>query len=133
VSQENVEAFKRALEAANRRDLEVVLEVLDPDVEWQSRLPLAGGDAMYRGREAVREFLLETWDLLAATYFDFPQVPDAGAEVVALGHFAGRGATSGVETKMPFAYVVEFRDGKAVRVRAYLDHDEALQAAGLSE
>jgi uncharacterized protein len=133
MSEENVKAFKRALEAANRRDLEVVLELLDPDVEWHARLPLAGGDSIYRGREAVRGFLLETWDLLAATYFDFPQVLDAGAKVVALGHFGGRGATSGVESKMPFAYVVEFRDGKAVRVRAYLDQDEALQAAGLSE
>jgi ketosteroid isomerase-like protein len=34
---------------------------------------------------------------------------------------------------MLFAYVVEFKAGKVVRVRAYLDHDEALQAAGLSE
>jgi ketosteroid isomerase-like protein len=132
MSEENVQAFKRALEAANRRDLEEVLEVLDPDVEWHSRLPLAGGDETYRGREAVREFLLETWDLLAATYFDFPQVLDAGDEVVALGHFGGRGAASGVETRMPFAYVVEFKAGKAVRVRAYLDHKEALQAAGVS-
>jgi ketosteroid isomerase-like protein len=133
MSQENVEAFKRALEAATRRDLEALLELLDPDVEWHSRLPLAGRDSVHRGPEAVREFLVETWELLAETYFEFPQVLDAGAEVVALGHFGGRGATSGVETKMLFAYVVEFKAGKVVRVRAYLDHDEALQAAGLSE
>ena len=39
---------------------------------------------------------------------------------------------SGIETQLPFAYVVQYAHGKAIRVRAYLDHDEALEAAGLS-
>jgi hypothetical protein len=36
MSQEDVEAFKRAIEAANRRDVEAFLAELDPDVEWRS-------------------------------------------------------------------------------------------------
>jgi hypothetical protein len=34
MSQENVEAFKRAIEAANRQDLEGFLANCDPEVEW---------------------------------------------------------------------------------------------------
>ena len=34
MSQENVEAFKRALEAYNRRDIDSLIQVLDPEVEW---------------------------------------------------------------------------------------------------
>jgi hypothetical protein len=34
---------------------------------------------------------------------------------------------------MPFAYLADFRGGKAIRVRAYLDPNEALEAAGLQK
>jgi hypothetical protein len=46
MSQENVEAFKRALNAGNRRDIEALLEELDPEVEWHSAiLASLGGEA----------------------------------------------------------------------------------------
>ena len=34
MSRENVDSFKRGLDAYNRRDLDALLETLDPDVEW---------------------------------------------------------------------------------------------------
>ena len=133
MSQENVEAYKRAVEAANRRDIDALLEVLDPDVEWHARLPMAGGDAVDRGHEGVRAFVQELWETLADTKLEFPEILDAGDQVVGLGHLSGRGETSGIAVEMPFAYVTDYRNAKAVRVRAFLDHDEALEAAGLSE
>jgi ketosteroid isomerase-like protein len=133
MSEENVEAFKRALEAGNRQDIDGLLAELDPDVEWHAALPMLGGDAVYRGHGGVREFLLDVWEVIADTEFDFPEIRDAGDQVVGLGHFRGRGKGSGVETETPFAYVAEFRAGKAIRVRAYLDPNEALEAAGLRE
>ncbi len=36
MSQEDVEAFERAIDAFNRRDIEAVLKELDPEVEWPS-------------------------------------------------------------------------------------------------
>jgi ketosteroid isomerase-like protein len=133
MSEENVQAFKRALDAGNRGDVEALLAELDPDVEWHAALPMLGGDAVYRGHEGVRDFLLDVWEVIADTEFDFPEIRDVGDRVVGLGHFRGRGKGSGVETETPFAYVAEFRAGKAIRVRAYLDPNEALEAAGLSE
>src|SRR5438874_13266305 len=45
MSQENVEAFKRGLEAGNRGDVKTLLEELDPEVEWHSALhALLGGN-----------------------------------------------------------------------------------------
>ena len=38
MSQENVEAFRHGLEAGNRGDVETLLEVLDPELEWHSAL-----------------------------------------------------------------------------------------------
>ena len=75
----------------------------------------------------------EVWEALSDTSFDFPDIRDAGDKVVALGHFRARGVASGVATETPFAYIVEFKKGKVARVRSYLDPNEALEAAGLSE
>src|SRR3954451_25280618 len=51
---ENVEAFKRGLEARNRGDVETLLAVLDPEVEWHSALyALLGGEqTVFRGTTA---------------------------------------------------------------------------------
>ena len=34
---------------------------------------------------------------------------------------------------MPIAFVTEFKNGKAFRLRAYLDPEDALEVVGLSE
>src|SRR5205085_9143543 len=61
MSQENLEAFRRSIEAANRRDLDGLLEELDPAVEWHAGLfELLGGEAtVYRGREGARQAVRE--------------------------------------------------------------------------
>ena len=58
---------------------------------------------------------------------------DLGDRVLLLGRTEGRGRGSGVQVDSPIGVVFDFRDGKMSRVRAYLDHGEALRAAGLSE
>jgi ketosteroid isomerase-like protein len=94
---------------------------------------MLGGEAVYRGHEGVRDFLRDVWQALDDTHFEFREIREIGDRVVAIGHFRGRGKASGAETKMPFAYVGDFKDGKAIQVRGYLDPNEALEAAGRSE
>jgi ketosteroid isomerase-like protein len=59
---------------------------------------------------------------------EFTEAPDGTAVVVRL---TGRatGGSSGVVVEQDFSEVWELRDGRPVRVRSYLKHDEALQAA----
>jgi ketosteroid isomerase-like protein len=51
MSQENVEIVKRGVDPYNRRDVEALLEVLDPDVEWHPGvlIPFEGEARVYRG------------------------------------------------------------------------------------
>ncbi len=42
------------------------------------------------------------------------------------------GKTSGIDIEGPVAYVFELVGGLGRKVRAYLDHAEALEAVGLS-
>jgi ketosteroid isomerase-like protein len=53
--------------------------------------------------------------------------------VLALCEMRGRGRGSGAETEMRLAQLWTFRDGRPVRMVAYLDPDEGLAAAGLAE
>jgi ketosteroid isomerase-like protein len=135
MSQENMETFKAGIEAINRRDWDALLEGLDPDVEWHpaSSTPWAGGAAVYRGREDVRQWFKSVEEVFTEMRSEFPQIWDLGDRIVAIGKVQTRGEASGVETESPLAYIIEYENAKATRVWSYLDHDEALEAAGLSE
>jgi ketosteroid isomerase-like protein len=135
MSQENVEVVKRGLEAYNRRDVEALLEELDPAVEWHPAFEvLMGGEAtVYRGHEGVRELLRDANETLDEIHVEFSNIQDLGDQVVAIGRIRARGKASGAETESPLGYVADLRNGKAIRIRTYLDPNEALEAAGLSE
>jgi hypothetical protein len=53
MSSENVDVFRRGVEAANRSDTKAFLELLHPEVEWHTVLPMVGGDAVYRGSSSA--------------------------------------------------------------------------------
>ena len=135
MSQENVEAFNRGLDAANRRDIESFLETLDPQVEWHPGLAalLEGEATVYRGREEVREMLQDYFEAFADLRFEISEIRDLGDQILAVGEMRGRGTESGVEIESPWAYLIQVRNGKATHVRVYLDPKEALEAGGLSE
>jgi uncharacterized protein len=133
MSQENVEAFKRAVEALNRRDIEAVLEEVDPEVQAHNAGEMSLGAGATRGHEGLRE-TFRTWsEAFAEFHYAFPEISDLGDRVIAIGQLRARGRESGAELESPIAYVAEFKDGKAIRIWSYLDPKEALQAAGLSE
>jgi ketosteroid isomerase-like protein len=135
MSQENVEAFKRGADAYNRRDVEALLEEPHPQVEWRPLLPvLLGGEAaVYRGHEAARQGIRELEEAFTELRAEPLEFRDLGERLVAIGHLHGRGRESGVKTESPIAWLVDFKDGKVVRIREYVDPDEALEAAGLRD
>jgi ketosteroid isomerase-like protein len=135
MSRKNVEAFKRAIAAYNRRDLEAVVEEFDPEVEWHSLIQVmfGGEESVYRGHRGVRESVQDMDEALAGLRVEYSEIRDLGERIVVLGRVHGRGRASGAEFESPLNWVVEFREGRAMRVRDYLDPKEALEAAGLRE
>ena len=59
MSQQNVDAFRRAVEANNRGDYDALLEEIDPDIEWRAvfQVKFGGQATTCRGHEGVREYL----------------------------------------------------------------------------
>jgi ketosteroid isomerase-like protein len=136
MSQENVEAFKRGLDAFNRGDVEAVLKELDTDVEWHPVLQmvmLGEEERVYRGHEGVREAFRHWDEIFAEIHIELAEIRDLGERIVAMGCIHARGQESGAEVDSPGAWVAELKDGKALCVSEYLDPEEALEAVGLRE
>ena len=135
MSRENVDAFKRAAEAYNRRDVEALLETLDPEVEWHPALQslLQGETTVYRGHDGIREFFRDMDDVLDEIDAEYAEIRDLGDRIVALGRVRTRGKMSGAEVESPVGTVIDFQNGKAIRIQNYFDPKEALEAAGLTE
>ena len=107
---------------------------LDPEVTWHAAIPpqLGGAQTVYRGHEGVRELLRDIGEALAEVHIDISDIRDLGDRIVATGRMRARGQGSGAGIESPLGYVVEFRSGRIVSVRAWLDHEKALEAAGLA-
>ena len=136
MSQENVETVQRAIEAWNADDLDAFLAELDANVEWHPAIQpgLEGKATTYRGYEGARtvwrEDRGEAWERL----INRPQgFRDLGESVLALGHMDLTARATAIEFSQELGEVFDIRAGKIVRIRDFLTHAEALEAAGLSE
>jgi ketosteroid isomerase-like protein len=133
MSQEHVEIAERLLDGYNRRDLPVFDELTTADFELFAAVTGSIEGGGIRGRESVQRY----YEMLDETWGEFRVVPqefrDLGDRVLMLGRTEGRGRGSGVPVDAPWAGIFDFREGKVWRARGYLDHGEALRAAGLSK
>jgi len=133
MSQENVEIVRKSFAAMARGDVEGLLELYDPEIQF---LPLTGTrieSGGYHGHAGVRAYFAEVadvWDELRPYAVNFETTGDV---VVVLGGCAVRGRGSGIESDSPMAWVITVRSGKVTSHRGYRTSDEALEAAGLSE
>ena len=131
MSQENVEIVLGSFDAFSRGDLEAVVAILDPEVEWtqiEEPEPAVGPEAVL---EAVARWT-EMWDGVQMTVRE--QI-DAGDRVVVLLHWSGRSKPSGIPAEQSAYNVFTLRNGKVVRMREFGadSRAEALEAVGLSE
>jgi ketosteroid isomerase-like protein len=134
MSQENVEACRRAFDAlGTRRDTEAGLRYIDPEVELRSAIVGGAEGNTYRGHEGVRRWMAESDATWAELRLEAEEYRDLGDDVLMIGRLVARGRESGVEIESPIAWLSTVRAGRIVRSRGYLDPREALDAAGLSE
>lgn len=127
---EYVKSVRDLLDAVARRDLARLLELTDPEIEWQSFFALHGQE--YHGHEGIRRYLSDLGEA-----FDYLRpLPDdllgVGEVVVGAGRIHYRGRASGVETESSAAgWMFKFRDGRVLRFRAFREPERALEALGL--
>jgi ketosteroid isomerase-like protein len=108
---------------------EWALTYFDPNCEYW---PVEEVDAV-SGHDALIGWIERWLDAWSSYSEEVEEIIDGGEIVVAAISINGRGRTSGVEISQRFFHVIEMRDGRILRMREYLDRDQALEAAGLSE
>lgn len=131
MSQENVEAVRRANDAQLRGDPEAFYAMLSPDVVWdtsRSQFPDAG---VYQGLQGVRAWFGGLRDAFGeGARFEMDGIEDLGDRVLVEIRARGQGASSGIAVDWHFASAFTFRDGKVVRMDRYASRAEALQELG---
>jgi ketosteroid isomerase-like protein len=131
MSQENVNRFLASAEAAGHGDVEGVIRVMDPDIEFiPQRAPVQGS---YRGHEAVRGFFKDTAETFEVFEPRYPDVRDLGDRFLAIGTIRIRGKGSGIDTEVPSAILVRVKVGLITYLKDFGDVQKALEAAGLQE
>jgi ketosteroid isomerase-like protein len=124
------------MEAFNRRDIAAAVMPGSPDFEYYppSEFVEAGFfEPCYRGPAAFREYVSAFSDVFGDVRMEPVELIDLGDRIVLLGDLPMRGHTSGIPFTGKMATVSVLKDGRAIRVHAYFDHAEALEAVGLRE
>jgi ketosteroid isomerase-like protein len=132
MAEENVEVVERAIAAVNDRDLEGYFACCTEDIEL--RTPLASIGGVYEGQEDIRRFFADLEDTSPDFRLDVERMEAISQDrILALMHVTATGRASGIPTPAATANLYDLVDGKIRRVRIFLDRQQALEAAGLSE
>jgi ketosteroid isomerase-like protein len=128
---DNVELVRRSFGAIRAWDIDGLLRLYHPEVEF---LPLTGtqvDSGGFRGHEGVRAYLAEARDLWDVLEPDGHHYEDLGDRVVVAGSCRVRGRASGAETHPECAWVIGLRDGLIVSHRTCSTLAEAEKVAGV--
>jgi ketosteroid isomerase-like protein len=131
MASENVEVVLALHKAVTQGDLDGVLSLAHPKVEYHSAIQQAmeGEGSVFRGPDGIRRWFEELQDLYEYLESEVLEVQEFGERVMIAFVVRGRGAGSGVVLEQPLAQVVTARQGKIVGVRDYFTREEALEAA----
>ena len=125
----DVETLERGYAALNRGDLSVVLDLLDPDIEWHEPgwSPEAG---THRGRDSFERFFRGWLESFEQFRVEPERVVQRGDQLVAVVRQTGAGRTSGVRVETRLAHVWTIAGGKAVRWEGVPEPEAVLSDGG---
>jgi ketosteroid isomerase-like protein len=133
MSQENVELVRSVFAAWNAGDLEAIRELYDPYIvvryeqDWpEGSEPTLGRDAVIQQWQRQRE----TFD--ADTLEPIGEFIDAGDRVIVRQAWRAVGR-HGPDLKLEVTTVTTLRKGKTILLEFFWDHEQALEAVGLSQ
>jgi ketosteroid isomerase-like protein len=130
VPESNIEIVKRGFEALDSGGIDAMIELLDPDFEATVPPELSVEPDTYRGHEGMRRYFA-AFEGLENVRFEFVDAVERGDQVVATMRLRAKGTDTGIEVEQLAYQVWTVREGKAVRVEAFANRADAIEAAGL--
>ena len=124
-----ITALRGAYAAFNRGDIEAALEPLDDQIEWSEPAEFPGG-SMYHGRDGVKRYLMQSRAGFTEGSSEPEQFIVAGDRIVVFvhAHIRPKGSDEWQDVRLADVYTI--RNGKAVKMRAFADRQEALRWVG---
>lgn len=134
MSEENIGTLARRWALAfNERDMDTLTKLTSPDFEFFPYLASLIETTSYRGYDGLRSYFEDAdaaWEEIRVRQAELREVGDFA---LSFGELRGKGRASGLEVRVPLAWVGEWHDGKLVRLRTFTSKTEALEAVGLQE
>jgi ketosteroid isomerase-like protein len=110
-----------------------ISESLDPNVVWFGTRGGLDEAQVLRGPDAVLEYLREIGEPWERFDVEVERLFEAGDTVVAFLRESAKARHGGLEVQNDTATIFKVRQQKIVEMRGYLDRNEALRAARLTE
>ena len=128
----NTDLVREAFARWNAGDRESLLADIDPEIEIYVASAQLTGVGAFHGHDGFREWHATMEESFEVWQADIDSYREIGDRVLALGRMHLRGRGSGVELDQETGWLVEIHGGKMTRFQAFLSHQEALEAGGLS-
>jgi ketosteroid isomerase-like protein len=135
MSQENVDVVRRVIDAWNRRDIEGILAVTDPEALYVNA-STAVEPGTRRGHEGIIAVARMQWDSLPGAVWEIDRLDDRRDEVISVGCVSRSMPGSDARIDQSILQSWRFRHGKVIRLEmlgAGPHFQKALEAAGLSQ
>lgn len=130
MAQGSAEIVQGMAEAFNAGGVDAVRRYYHPEIEWHED-PSFPESGVYRGIDAVVAYNEQFLREFSEVRYEGDPVAQAGGHVVVNMRISGIGASSGAKFELTAWWGFTVRDGRVVRVYAYLDKGAALEAVGL--
>jgi ketosteroid isomerase-like protein len=131
--------LRQGYEAGNRRDFDLLLLGIDPEIEFHFDASRVGGFlppdllGVHRGHEGYLRVWKSAIEVMDDFKFEPEEVIDLGDRLFVAARQTGRGTSSGIPVDQSIFQVFTLRRGLAIRLQDFVDRAQAFEAAGLQE
>ncbi len=141
MSQTDVDNARRVYAALNAAYRSGEVEDLRPfadelwDPEIVVRLPggVLGGGEEWQGVDGMLRFIAHQMEAFREMWVEPQEYLDRGDSLIVPVRFGGQARHTGIEVEFTSVHLVRMRDGKAVRIEAFENLEDAKAAAAPSE
>jgi ketosteroid isomerase-like protein len=124
----NVETARIAIDAFNRRDVDVMTALGGDDFVYDWSRSMAPNRGIYRGPQGFIEFAEEQWDTFSEIQIEPDELIPRGNHVVVPITVRARGRED-IPVSANSAMLYTFESGRLVRITLFQERAEALAAA----
>jgi ketosteroid isomerase-like protein len=133
MSRESVETLREAYEALNRDGIDGALRFLDHDIEFVPVPDWLPDAEHFQGHEGVRAWFAKIGEVFEIEHWEPQEYIDTGERLIIAVRITGHARATEIPGQLDLYQAWTVRNRKAVRMEAFLDRTQALEAGGHAE